>query len=551
MADPQNPFIRCSKCRQAGECEPDFSGAFSMYGYSRSRCCVCIPKRICVHLDLYEDLEYPVALTISTNVNLTCASQSFSGVLRDPGTIHTINFQLFYVQDDATRQCYFALQSTTLGYIDETTLLIPMGGAYNDGDIRRADCETFEWAFDVTLDYVAGPYLTTAVIRVTEDDLVPMPRNCQAEALCFAKRACITYQDSYGTEQTQQVCFVDEKWLTTFYDAVLETNVSVQIEMDNWDVYLGSICEDVPALTITSSLGTPYTANPVDADCPTMAASWGFTGGQRVSIVKDPRWALNEFADCGCICRCICVTLLEDALYATPPPRMMVGTACMEELAIYGCGDQWLRGWNVTLTNSDDPYDTMNVLIWLEYDCETEATLVHTSLSDATSAIVCPDFKVGPEDAQQDITFAITPGGGAQPYLLTIRCLACTDCTMNGFVTSNCCPYSDIPVILNLEVTGTNAGCANILGASGSLVWNGDEFTPEWSGIIVLDGAPVEFILTCGGACGTTWCLTGCAEPIQQGEGTCDPFQLTFTSFGGCASCDDGAVGEYTVTITA
>lgn len=495
-------------------------------------------------------MDYPVSYSISTNANVICRSQSFTGTLQEAGVIPVITFSLFYVQNDETKQCYFALQSDALGYMDETTLLIPMGGDYNDGNVRRAECDAFDWSFPVTVD-ASSPYLSTAFLRVTEDDLVAMPRNCAAENLCFGQRACITYQDSYGTEQTQKICFLDSKWSAEFFDDVLNEYVTVEVSLDNVDVYQNSLCEGAASLSITSSLGEPYTANPVDAECPSMAASWGFTGGQRVTIEKDPRWALNEFADCACVCRCICVTLLEDALYATPPPRAMVGTACMEELPIYGCGEQWLRGWRVTLANSEDEEDTMEVSIWLEFDCETQTTRVHTSLSDETSEITCPDFKVGPEDGvQQDITFSITPGGGAQPYVLIIRCLACSGCSANQLVPSGCCPYSGVPSIVHLEVTGTNAGCSNILGSSGSLVWNGDEFTPEWSGVILLDGDPVTFTLTCGGACGTAWCLVGCADLIQVGDGSCDPFELTFVA-SGCASCDDPATGSYTVTITA
>ncbi len=198
--------------------------------------------------------------------------------------------------------------------------------------------------------------------------------------------------------------------------------------------------------------------------------------------------------------------------------------------------------------NIEDEGDTQDIQFWLEYDCETQTTYVRTSVSDVRSEITCPDFKVGPEEGpQQDISWSISAIDGAQPYLLTVRCLACTECSLNPFVNSVCCPYFQIPAILTIEVTSTNGDCANLLGQTGTLIWNGDEFAPVWTGFLFGN----EFILTCGGECGTTWCLSGCAGPEQQGDGICDPLELVFTSFGGCANCVNPATGSYTVTITA
>ena len=277
-----------------------------------------------------------------------------------------------------------------------------------------------------------------------------------------------------------------------------------------------------------------------------MTVTWIFDDGS-ISISKDPHYFNNEFSDCGCICRCLCVTRLDDAVYATPPPRTMTGIDCLEQLSIVGCGYKWTHGWSVTLTNPEDPYDTQDINFWLSYNCVTGLTYMNTSLSDVPIAITCPDIANLPgSGAPTTINWNIVPGGGQQPYLLQVKCVACETCSI-GTVTSACCPYRELPATLTIEVVETNVDCVILLGSIGTLIWNGDEFDPIWTGILFGH----EFILRCGGCDEIgSWCLTGCGPLILANSGSCSPFELNFCGGGGCASCNEPVTSEYCVLIT-
>lgn len=545
----KNPFCSCGKCYQKGQCDPNWSlPTSSITGFTRKQCCNCLPKRICVHVYLYEEGEVASTGLVSTQVRLDCNAQSYSGILSDVTKLESITFSVYFVFNEYNQQCYIAFDSASLGYTGDTTLLIPMGGPYNDGTVRRQECTDFDWEFPAIVN-AAGYYLDDAIIRVVSDDVVPIPRNCEDEASCYSDQICITYADSYGNETKVRVCVVDGEWTTEFYDEILDATIDVSIEIVNIDPYLGRMCGDAPTLKLTSTLDADrITDESVEAGCPDMTAEWLFYGGQRISVARNSRWFLNRFSDCGCICRCICVTILEDAVYATPPPRMMVGSACLQELMIEGCGTQYLHGWTITVVNSEDEYDTMDVSIWLHYDCVTQTTYLKTNVSSVLVAIACPDLVSPLTPMENSVNWSVTPPGEAQPYLMSVRCLSCIPCTLNALVATGCCPYNPTPARLTAEVTSTNEYCTNLLGQTGTLLWNGREFEAEWSGEIF----GVLFILTCGGTCGTPWCLSdGCGPMIQQGEGSCDPFQLVFKGGGGCAACDEPATSEFTITITA
>jgi hypothetical protein len=224
----------------------------------------------------------------------------------------------------------------------------------------------------------------------------------------------------------------------------------------------------------------------------------------------------------------------------------MVGTACMIQLPVDQCGEFWFNGWAVTLVNSEDPYDTLDVNFWLEYDCTTQTTYVRTSVSTERKQIMCPDFTDNASPMSEGIGWQVSPGGGDYPYYLSAKCLACEPCSVNQLVATSCCPYNPLPAVLTIEVISTNPDCVNLLGEIGTLVWNGSEAEPVWSGFLFDN----EFILTCGGNCGDAWCLTGCGSLFML-TAECDPLELTFNGGGGCAACVDPATGDYTVAITA
>lgn len=546
MTKTKNSGCCCGKCWERGECEPIYSGHTQPAGFVRDSCCKCFPKRICVHLDLYEyGIDLPTK-TVSIQSQYTCNNQIYSGTLND-ADITSIDFYIYYTKDSFTGQCYLAFESSALGYTGAYILLYPMGGTYAENSVKRLECDAFNWEFAIDIGSNAI-YRSDAVIRITEDDLTTLPRNCEDENMCYAPKACITYTDSNGDTQTDSVCVtVDGEYITSFTDPVTYEVVSVNISLVDWSSYTGTFCGSAPALSLTSSIDASRTSSKeVVADCPNMEAEWTFYEGVSISIKKDPRYYLEEFSDCRCICRCLCVTRIDEPLYATPPPQAYTGTACMEHLLIAECGYRWIRGWHVTLTNVADPYDTQEVYFWLEYNCETESTYMYTSLSDTPILLECPNLASLPgTSTPTNIEWIIVPGGGAQPYVISVKCVACATCELGG-VTTPCCPDRELPATLNIEVTSSLFGCTNLVGETGTLIWNGDSFDPIWTGFLF----GTEWILTCGGVCGTDWCLTGCGTFTMQGGNSCDPFQLEFCGGGGCAQCDDPAMSDFCVTIT-
>lgn len=550
----------CHECWFRGECSPD--ATHDSYSYQRGRCCRCFPRQLCATLTLPEycegqgdDTEDVADRTVGVTLYLDEETYSYSGTFQVLG-LGNLSFSLYFLKEigTTTHACWAAFDCPSLGLTGENIARVPLGGEYQDLEQKIADCEAFEFEFDINLSAAFPTCGGAATVAFAPAPMSRVERCCHNS--CVHRRVCLTYDSGYGDAEMARVCIEvdgsDSLWQHTFTDPL--TGELVEIK-----VYLDSFENDQPVLRVEApTLGEPLEYNPVDADCPTMAASWTFYGGETVTVRGDPRGHLC--GNCKCICTDICVTLIEDALLAHPAPKAFVGAASYDDA--YACEGETegaLGEWEVTLVDVEGVEADRSVRLWLQCDCDGKTRLYCEGVDEGIE-IDCPAIADIANPELKQVAFAVNPGGGAQSYTVYVSCSGCQPCRMRVAAVP-CCPDRvgafSLPAILHMEVTSTNADCECLLGATGTLIWNGDTIVPEWSGHLSSPGLPgcepydgsFPFTLRCGGNGVGDWELEGCGTFTNQ-DGTCDPFSLDFLGGGGCAMCEENATAEFTVTIS-
>lgn len=564
----KNSGCCCDACRDRGSCTATVlveSSDVDPYDSSivRGRCCKCFPRRICVTLTMPsgcncagDDPTDQYDQTLGTILDFDCDQFAYSGSFSCIGDGGSFAFTLRMIEDwDNNHKCWLAFESEKLGYTGASTLLIPLGGETQDHDLKLDDCELFEFQFDIELNANFGN-CGAATISIAPADNIAVPRCCNET--CVYTRACITLEDEYGAE-TLFACLdeLDEYgrlgWVATFDDPYSEGTLSVTIYIENYTEVINEGA--LPLLRIVATeLGTLVSDEQQTAACPAMSASWDYYEGWTVSIKGDTRsWC----TDCKCICRCICVTKYIDSGLATPG-KVFTGTACWDDT--YGCISGRIGGWDVTLEDVEglDPPTTASFYLSCD-ECTGVTTLVFEDDPTNPKTIDCPDIVNATTPGSTSVEWQVD---GAEPYTMRVACLGCSPCRSRTPITP-CCSGRRLPAVLYAEVISTNVDCECLMGATATLVWNGDEHDPVWEGVWTLvagsppcnplaEGEAVSLQCTGGSDCNGwqfEFCGGGPGGSPEPGC-SCEPVELSFCGGAGCASCENPATSAFCVLIT-
>lgn len=518
-------------------------------------CCTCVPKRICVSLAAIDARGNPDLDCECGHYGITpedqqlqwdCDFEQYAGALLCAGqSIGVIITFERLMPDGSTPQttlegdCYIVLESGVLGYTGLDRLKLPLGGEYLDSKLVGTNCLALGYDFEVDL-YPLGLKCDRGIISVRLDEMVQRVRIPPCDDLpysCVYPVACITVDDEF-----KRVCRDD---YTDCWEIELESGHAVTVCLEEFDP---------TTLRLVTSLGDVIGDDTVVAQCqypqklvdyrPDMLAEWEVQGYDRVHKVSIRADTRADCYDCGCWCRCLCVTYAKDEVIQKP----RFGFACWEQY-IDDCprgASHDPGGWSVTLPDplGEDP----DVTISLSLVCDPCTGVTKLRLDDEPLvddvAVICPDIEADWFVPSTQTTAA---------YHVTVRCAQCTDCQPPLLVA--CCDGAAIPVTLTAEIVNTTSGCYCAEGQTVSLRFNHNDNDPAWEGEIDICGQLVVMKLVCAwkltlecGPCADAPGFDGC--PAEEGF-TCDPVEVVFRSAGaGCFACDDPATADFDVRIT-
>lgn len=485
-------------------------------------CCKCVPRRVCVSLYSPDDLYTPISSVQASWCDLNgLASREYSGDLVYNSS--NIDFKISFYKDSYDH-CYIYLESESMGYVDDNIQYLPMGGTYFDAEIKRSECTSMNFSWDVEI--YGSPFILT--IEPADNVIQPKRKN---PIYCIYRRACITYYDGYE-ETTVYACMDSYYQWSVNIDDDPNKNITISLESDIADV------QDYVVLSLSSFLGN---GENTEANCPKMYAKWNFDNGTWIKIIGDNQ---AKCVDCKYHCRCLCVT------YTNGIDSIQRKSTCVDN-GYDGCDTVWTVDINdqvFTFTLACIGCEILTTVIQIEGPPEL------TLIGSPQRSIICPD--------QLSASWSFNTGG-SNVVTIEIECVGCdSQCSVDDIAeVVPCCPdrTTGIPATLYATIE-SSTDCPQLDGQVITLLKQ-VPFQAElacWEGSITvtLFGNPCiqQFALMCTSSDGETnvWrlvqstCGTFSSSSNTMTLISCDPLELLITITG--VGCCEGSVGA-TITV--
>lgn len=553
MTKANKKCCKCGKCYNKPECLPQGGNdAFSTFGIGGGTkwCCNCMPKRACVKLYtengccndslIFGDYGIEDGLAAAER-GAWCTpgggANSYGVTFNCDGRDIDVSFGIVEEYD----VCYITLSSPDLGYIDDDILKLPMGGDYNDPDIRATECKGLDFSFDISFENLTPaetvpPYCTSGTIQIIAEDNIPESGKpgllaIPSESDCIYSRACLVYFDGY-VERIGKACFDS---YSRSYSFDLDDDHDVTVFLD----YIG----DAPYFTMTSSAFTNDDVVRVDCVTNVMYAKWDDPDDEDAYIqIRGDQG--GYCVDCGCNCRCLCVTAFNS------DREVARGIYCFDDtdpLTLLGIDLSFGTRCNCNETAGGDPFFDTTL-------CLTASS--GTIVGEECQAIICPD--------QLDAEWSLSLDND-KTFNVIAECLPCTrSCDLEDFGITRCFDFVDrvtpIPIFLTATLEDLS-GCSNLDGAVANLQLNDlnavDDTgtTPCWEGYIEGTNEECAISMTCLGdgefRIYTNLCSTQTGDGALANVTSSDPLILDVSVTGIISCCEPYPnLAEVKITVT-